>query len=142
MPLKLSLKPREKFVLNGAVLRNGDRRANIVVENNASILREKDIMQPEDATTPAKRVYFPIMMMYIDAEASEAYREEFVARMSEFMKAVSNREALTLCVDLSRDVLMGEYYRALTKCRKLFEFEDVRLKYAPPASLREDSAPL
>ena len=26
MPLKLSLKPGEKFVLNGAVVQNGDRR--------------------------------------------------------------------------------------------------------------------
>jgi len=139
MPLKLTLKPHERFVLNGAVLMNGERRANIVVENNASILREKDIMQPEEAKTPAKRVYFPIMMMYIDAEDSEVYYEEFVARMSEFMSAVSNREALALCVDLSRDVLMGEYYRALTKCRKLFDFEDLRLKYVP-ASLRENAA--
>ena len=139
MPLKLSLKPHERFVLNGAVLVNGTRRANIVVENNASILREKDIMQPEEATTPAKRVYFPIMMMYIDDHPSEVFNEEFVARMSEFMSAVSDREALALCVELSRDVLMGEYYRALTKCRKLFDFEDLRLKYVP-SSIREDAA--
>ena len=139
MPLKLSLKPRERFVLNGAVLTNGERRATIVVENNAAILREKDILQPDGATTPAKRVYFPIMMMYIDSDAREEYHEEFVARMSEFMMAVNNKQALTLCVDLSRDVLMGEYYRALTKCRKLFDFENARLKYVP-AGLREDSA--
>jgi len=139
MPLKLSLKPRERFVLNGAVLTNGERRATIVVENNAAILREKDILQPDGATTPAKRVYFPIMMMYIDSDAREEYNEEFVARMGEFMMAVNDKDALTLCVDLSRDVIMGEYYRALTKCRKLFDFENARLKYVP-AGLREDSA--
>lgn len=125
MPLKLSLKPHEKFVLNGAVLMNGDRRASLIIENKASILREKDIMQSDEADTPIKRIYFPIMMMYLDAEASQAYYEEFVARMSEFMNAVSNREALTLCVEISRDVLQGQYYRALMKCRKLFEFENV-----------------
>jgi len=138
MPLKLSLKPHEKFVVNGAVLMNGERRAHLVVENNVSILRDKDIMQPEDAKTPAKRVYFPIMMLYLDTESSERYYEEFVARMSEFMGAVSDRGALLLCVDLSRDVLQGDYYRALMKCRKLFDFENLRLKYAP-ASLREDA---
>ena len=45
MPLKLSLKPGEKFVLNGAVVQNGDRRGVLILQNKASVLREKDIMQ-------------------------------------------------------------------------------------------------
>ncbi|MBX9746498.1 MAG: flagellar biosynthesis repressor FlbT, partial [Hyphomonadaceae bacterium] len=61
MPLKLSLRPGEKFVVNGAVVQNGDRRAALVLQNKASVLREKDIMQAEEADTPAKRIYFPIM---------------------------------------------------------------------------------
>lgn len=139
MPLKLSLKPHEKFVLNGAVLMNGDRRASLVIENKASILREKDIMQSEEADTPIKRIYFPIMMMYLDADTSQGYYEEFVLRMTEFMNAVSNREALALCVEISRDVLQGQYYRALMKCRKLFDFEQLRLNYVP-AGLSESAA--
>jgi len=129
MPLKLSLKPHEKFVLNGAVLMNGDRRASLVIENKASILREKDIMQSEEADTPIKRIYFPIMMLYLDPDQSEGHYEEFVARMSEFMTAISDRDALKTCVAISRDVLQGEYYKALIKCRHLFEFEQVRLNY-------------
>ena len=65
MPLKISLKPGEKFVLNGAVIENGDRRANLVLQNKASVLREKDILQAADVDTPVKRIYFPIMMMYL-----------------------------------------------------------------------------
>ena len=68
MPLKLSLKPGEKFVLNGAVLTNGDKRTSLVIQNKACVLREKDIMQVEDADTPARRIYFPIMMMYLDPD--------------------------------------------------------------------------
>ena len=45
LPLKLSLKPGEKFVLNGAVVQNGDRRGVLFLQNNSSFLREKDIMQ-------------------------------------------------------------------------------------------------
>ncbi len=59
MPLKLSLKPGERFVVNGAVLQNGDRRAVLLLQNKASILREKDIIQPEDANTPAQADLFP-----------------------------------------------------------------------------------
>ena len=59
MALKLSLKPGERFVVNGAVLQNGDRRAVLLLQNKASVLREKDIIQPEDATTPATRSSTP-----------------------------------------------------------------------------------
>ena len=129
MPLKLSLKPGEKFVLNGAVLTNGDKRASLVVQNKASLLRERDIMQREDANTPARRIYFPIMMMYLDPHEDETYYNDFALRMTEFMGAIRNRDALTQCVEISRDVMGGNYYKALMACKKLFEFERERLDY-------------
>ena len=132
MPLKLSLKPGEKFVLNGAVLTNGDRRASLVIENKASILRDRDILQEDEANTPVKRIYFPIMMLYLDPEQGTHYYDEFVLRMSEFMSAITDREALAMCVAISRDVLQTHYYKALIKCRQLFDFEQARLAYVAP----------
>ena len=131
MPLKLSLKPGEKFVLNGAVLANGDKRTSLVIQNKACVLREKDIMQPKDAKTPARRIYLAIMLMYLDGEASEEPYNEFALRMTEFMGAVSTPVVLALCVDISRDVAQGAYYKALISCRKLFDFEQERLSYEP-----------
>lgn len=129
MPLKLSLKPGEKFVLNGAVLANGDKRTSLVIQNKACILREKDIMQVEDADTPARRIYFPIMMMYLDSETADTYYSQFALRMTEFMQAISDRRALALCVEISKDVMNGQYYKALVQCRNLFDFEQERLNY-------------
>jgi flagellar protein FlbT len=131
MPLKLSLKPGEKFVLNGAVLTNGDKRISLVIQNKACVLREKDIMQPNEANTPARRIYLPIMMMYLDADASEQYYNDFALRMTEFMGAVQHRETIATCIEISRDVMAGAYYRALMSCRKLFDFEQERLNYDP-----------
>ena len=127
MPLKLSLKPDERFVLNGAVIQNGDRRATLVLQNRASVLREKDIMQESEATTPARRVYFPVMMMYLDQGREGPYYDEFVLRMTEFMGAIQNPDVLADCVSISRDVMSGEYYKALNRCRKLIEYEGERL---------------
>jgi flagellar protein FlbT len=129
MPLKLSLKPGEKFVLNGAVLTNGDKRTSLVIQNKACVLREKDIMQPEEATTPARHIYMPIMMMYLDPDGSEQYYNDFALRMTEFMGAIRNHEALAACIEISRTVMSGAYYKALMLCRKLFEFEQERLNY-------------
>ena len=124
MPLKLSLKPGEKFVLNGAVVQNGDRRAALILQNKASVLREKDIMQPDEAVTPARRIYFPVMMMYLDEGEASTYYDEFARRVTEFMGVVRQPEVLAECVDASRLVMAREYYKALMACRKLIEYED------------------
>ena len=135
MPLKLSLKPGEKFVLNGAVVQNGDRRGTLVLQNKASVLREKDIMQADEANTPARRIYLPVMMMYLDEAEAGKYYDEFVRRMTEFMGAIRNPEILTECVNISKYVLAREFYKALMGCRKLVEYEDARLKEAGMADV-------
>jgi flagellar protein FlbT len=131
MALKISLKPGEKFVVNGAVITNGDRRASLIIQNRVSILREKDILQEEEANTPVRRIYFPIMLMYLENETGARYYDEFVERMSEFMGALENPEVKTTCLAISRDVMTGNYYRALMTCKKLFEYEKERLQYVP-----------
>tara|TARA_R110002096_G_scaffold274610_4_gene468384 strand:- start:317 stop:718 length:402 start_codon:yes stop_codon:yes gene_type:complete len=127
MALKLSLKPDEKLVINGAVIANGDRRSTLIVHNKASILREKDIMQEGDVSSPAKRIYFPIMLMYMDGGADNKYYDEFVLRMTEFMGAISTPAAVENCVKISRDVMDKNYYKALMNCKKLITFEQERI---------------
>lgn len=127
MALKLSLKPDERLVINGAVIANADRRTTLIVHNKASILREKDILQEEDVDTPAKRIYFPIMLMYMDESNYANYYEEFVLRMTEFMNAISSPEAINNCVQISQDVMARNFYKALMTCRKLIAFESERL---------------
>jgi len=127
MPLKLSLKPGERFVLNGAVVQNGDRRCSLVLQNKASVLREKDIMQEEDITSPARHIYFPVMMMYLDEAGADKYYDEFLKRMTEFMSVIANPQILAECVLVSRSLMVKEYYKALMGCRKLVDYEDERL---------------
>lgn len=131
LPLKLSLKPGEKFVINGAVVQNGDRRGVLVLQNKASVLREKDIMQPEEANTPARRIYFPVMMMYLDEAGAERYYDDFVRRLAEFMGVIANPEILSVGVQISKHCMAREYYKALMLCRKLVEYEDERLGNVP-----------
>lgn len=131
MPLKLSLKPGEKFVLNGAVVQNGDRRGVLILQNKASVLREKDIMQEAEVITPAKRIYFPVMMMYLDESLAANYIDEFTLRLSEFINATRNPEAMAECISASRHVLAREYYKALMSARKLVDYEEQRLGNVP-----------
>ena len=127
MPLKLSLKPGERFVLNGAVVQNGDRRGVLVLQNKASVLREKDIMQADEVTTPERRIYFPVMMMYLDEANAPKVYDEFATRLGEFMSATRNLDILAECVAASRHVMAREYYKALMAARKLVDYEEQRM---------------
>ncbi|QDH75020.1 flagellar biosynthesis repressor FlbT [Brevundimonas sp. M20] len=139
MPLKLSLKPGEKFVLNGAVVQNGDRRGVLILQNKASVLREKDIMQQAEADTPAKRIYFPVMMMYLDEASAPKVYDEFALRLTEFMGASRNPDVLSECVAASRHVMAREYYKALMSARKLVDYEEGLANVASGVQNRGDA---
>lgn len=139
MALKLTLKPAEKFVINGAVVQNGDRRVTLTIENKASILRSKDVMLPHDANTPVKRIYFAVMLLYLgEGSKSDAY-DEFVKRMAEFFDVLLNKDVMEKCLDIVRDVNTENYYRALMGCKKLVPYEKERLEYVP-GELPEDAS--
>lgn len=127
MGLKLTLKPGEKIAVNGAVIVNGDRRTEFVIENQASVLRERDIMRAEEATTPARRVYLPVMLMALDPACRRDLFGEFDRRLTEFAGVVSDSHGLSLCLKISAAVANGAYYKALGHCRALIDFESERL---------------
>ena len=127
MALKLSLKPGEKIAINGAVIVNGDRRSNFIIENQASVMRERDILQADEADTPAKRIYLPVMLMALSPGEADRQLAEFQKRIQEFAAAVSNVEALETCLKVSARVAARDYYKALAACRTLIEFEQERL---------------
>lgn len=57
--LILKLRPNEEFMINGVVVQNGDRKTRLRVKTHgAAILRLKDAMRPDEATTPEKRAYY------------------------------------------------------------------------------------
>ncbi len=129
MALNLTLKPGEKFVVNGAVMVNGDRRSHLLIQNNVSILREKDVMQQADANTPVKRIYFAIQLLYLDEASRPQYYADFADRLQEFMGVIRDPDILDKCASILDDVNGNRYYRALLTAKKMFAFERERLNY-------------
>ncbi|MBV6632156.1 MAG: flagellar biosynthesis repressor FlbT [Alphaproteobacteria bacterium] len=129
MPLKVRLKPSEKIVINGAVVTAGDSGATLVLHNKAALLRAKDIMQESDANTPAKRIYFMIMLMYLDPESKQDYMDRYMEFMMDMMSAVQLppiKKSLSL---IHLDVANGDLYRALKTCRAVMKLESELLEY-------------
>ena len=75
MPLTLRLKPGERLIVNGAVLRNGSPRAiELELLNQVTTLHERDLMLPEQAVLPLARLYVEIQMMHLEPETQDAHR--------------------------------------------------------------------
>lgn len=131
MALRLTLKPGERLILGGAVIRNGDSRAELVVENEVPLLRERDILAPADATTPCRRIYLAIQLMYVDpaslAEHELLYRE-LVLEAAE--AAPSTLKFLT---PMNDHISNGRYYQALKLARSLLDYEQELLSNAQRA---------
>lgn len=125
MPLKLSLKPGESFVVNGAVVRNGDRRGVLLLETQARVLREKDILRPGEAVTPAGRAYFAIMQMYLLGEVDGPTYTQAAEALAALLASCEEEADRNQVLDISADVASSNLYRALSRCRKLIAAHEV-----------------
>ncbi len=123
MPLKLSLKPGEAVIVNGAVLRNGDRRGTMLLENRARVLREKDILQPECVETPGQRAYFAIMQLYLMGEHDGAIYDQAAGALAGALEASITDLSKQRLLDISRACAAGETYQALSLCRQFMKQE-------------------
>ncbi|TAD88879.1 MAG: hypothetical protein EAZ99_12065 [Alphaproteobacteria bacterium] len=139
MPLKLSLKPHEKILINGAVIENCGGRCELAVHNTASLLRQKDIMREEHATTPARRIFFLIQMIYISQEQREQRLALFRQILAEFIAA--SPSSVDLVLEINRLVEAADFYAALQVCRKLIQHEQRILDHgtAQLSGVREDA---
>jgi len=121
MPLKLDLRPHEKLFLGGAVIVNGDNRAQLAVLNAVPVLREKDILKEEDANTPCKRIYLAVQMMYMDTPNLARYHQYYWDKVRAVIDAAPSTTEL---IDkLSVAVLDAQYYQALKVARELVRYE-------------------
>jgi flagellar protein FlbT len=137
MPLKLTLKPNEKLIVNGAVVSNGSPRAvTLTFHNKAQLLQQKDVLLPEDASTPLLRTYFALQCMYLDQDDMETHHKQFVAFCGELYAATRNaviRTAVTAAVNY---VKAGEFYRALSALRAALPVEKQLLAGDDPSAPR------
>lgn len=89
--LILKLRPYEELMINGVLVENGERNTRLRVKTeNAHILRLKDALKPEEATTPLKRAYY-IAQLAVSGQLSSgeaaAILKEALATKPDFTSA-------------------------------------------------------
>jgi flagellar biosynthesis repressor protein FlbT len=121
MALKVELKPNEQIIIGSCVITNTDQRARLLIDGNKiPILREKDIMTPATANTPAKLVYLAVQLMYISPEAQINHGTYFNLVRDIVTAAPS---AWPVIEGINNSILSGDLYRALKEARKLIAYE-------------------
>lgn len=121
--LRITLRDGEKAIVNGAVLR-AVGRTQIAVENKVSILRGREVMRPEEATSTARQLYFATMLAYIDPVGRDAHHDAVVQLISLLITTLGTPQASELCIRFANDLAQGEYYKALAVAREVIALED------------------
>lgn len=123
--LVLKLGPRERVLINGAVIENGDRRSRLsIVTPNANILRLRDAIHPEEVNTPVRRVcYIAQLVLSGDADKDEA-RLQLLRGIEQLSQVLTDHDSRVL-LDQATDALMdGQIYQALKALRGLLPREE------------------
>lgn len=121
MALKITLKPKEKFILGGAVIVNGNAKSTFVLENDVPVLRGKDIMALAEADTPCKQIYFAIQLMYVDNKNLPEHHKIFWELVKAVAQAAPSQK--NLLKEISGLILNDNYYQAMKLTKKLINYE-------------------
>lgn len=129
--LVLKLGPRERILINGAVIENGDRRSRInIVTPNANILRLKDAIHPHQANTPVKRVcYVAQLVLSGDADPDEGSMQlcKGIHQLQAAFQDADSRLNLGIAQEAIKE---GNFYKALKILRGFLSKEDLLLQRA------------
>jgi flagellar protein FlbT len=127
MALRIELKPGERILIGESVLINHDQRATFLIEGSAPILREKDIMTPDRADTPAKRIYLAVQLMYTSRDP-RTHHDVYFALMRDIVQAAPS--TWPYVESINNRILTGDLYKALKEAKNLVLYEQELLQNA------------
>ena len=122
--LVIKLGPRERLLLNGAVVENGDRRTRLsVLTPNTNVLRMKDAMRPEEAQTPVRRIcYISQLALSGDAAADKA-KHQILLGIEQLSQVLRDDDSRSILGDATHAVLEHDFYKTLRLLRSLIDRE-------------------
>jgi len=120
--LKISLKPNEKIYINGAVIRV-DRKVTIELMNDVQFLLESHVIQPEQASTPLRQLYFIVQVMQMNPSGASEARDMLRRSLPLLMASFDNPEICNALKQIDRMVGEDHIYEALKAIRALYPLE-------------------
>lgn len=131
--LVLKLAPKERVLINGAVIENGDRRSRLaIVTPHANILRLRDAIHPEEANTPVRRVCYATQLVLTGDRSIEESRLHLLRCIEELSQVFTDPDSRASLAEATEAVIADHHYRCLKALRSLLPREN-RLMAVRPA---------
>lgn len=121
--MRIHLRAGEKFYVNGAVIQV-DRKVTVAFLNDVTFLLENHVLQPEEAVTPLKQLYFIVQTALIDPASSEDSRQLFVKSCAALIETASDPELKNGLELAYEQFSKGRTFDALKSIRTLFPLEE------------------
>ena len=123
--LVLKLGPKERVLINGAVVENGDRRSRLsIMTPDAHILRLRDAIHPEEAKTPVRRLCFAMQLVLSGDSAPREAHQSLLRQIEDLSQVFKDPDSRQVLAEAGRAVIGGHHYRALKCLKALLPRED------------------
>ncbi len=123
--LVLKLAPKERVLVNGAVIENGDRRSRLsIMTPNAHILRLKDAIHPEEANTPVRRLCYATQLILSGDADPENANMPLLRHLEELSQVFVDPDSRAALAEATDAVISGHHYRCLKALRSLLPREE------------------
>jgi flagellar biosynthesis repressor protein FlbT len=122
--LVIRLAPRERVLLNGAIIENGDKRTSLSIKTpNANVLRLRDAIHPEDAKTPVKHTCYLAQLILSGDGTAEDLQTPLLRAIEQLSQVFLDKDSHRHLSDATQSAIEGDYYQALKALRNLLPRE-------------------
>ena len=138
--LVLELRQGEVMIINGAPIRFRTK-SRIELTAHARFLFGKQIMAPEEADTPARRIYFALQTAYIGTDEERAQGLSSARALIERFKTATTSHLAREILDRAMAAAEAdECYAALKLARRIMRHEDSVLEHKATIELQTEAA--
>lgn len=127
MPLRIKLPSKEKIIINGAVIENAGEQTTLIIHNRVDLLRRKEVLNEEQANTPARHVYYSLQCAYLFEDNRDSYLEHFNQFLKEYIQAAPSAQSIADAIQVEID--KENFYQALRVAHELMEHEAERFRH-------------
>lgn len=128
--LVLKLAPKERVLINGVVIENGDRRSRFsIMTPQANVLRLRDAIHPEEVNTPVRRVCYAAQLVLSGDMDPDHARQQLLRRVEELSQVFTDADSRRVLTEATEALVAEHYYKCLKSLRSLLPREERLMAY-------------
>lgn len=123
--LMLSLKADEKFLVNGALVQNGPKRAQIrLPDNTVNVLRLSDCLHPDEINTPVRRAYYLAQLILSGDIQRDKGKLKLTSALYDLDKVFAGTSVEPLITKTLLATTQERYYSVLVMLKRVLPVEE------------------